>query len=117
MYYGFRAENYIEKENIFKILTFILLYNHRIINKEIMNYTVWEREIKRVGVQPSDEPKSCTPVLCLWKVCETEHFFPHISNTTDIREIIKAPSGKSDTGDYFAVFAPLSPQFFERLEK
>ena len=40
MYYGFRAENYIEKENIFRTLTFILLYNRRIINKEIMNYAV-----------------------------------------------------------------------------
>ena len=32
------------------------------------------------------------------------------------REIIKASSGKADTGDYFAVFVPLSPQFLERLE-
>lgn len=40
MYYDFRAENYIEKENIFKTFTFILLYNRYIINKEIMNYAV-----------------------------------------------------------------------------
>ena len=33
------------------------------------------------------------------------------------REIIKVPSGKADTGDYFAVFPPLSPQFLERLER
>ena len=72
---------------------------------------------KRAGVQLSDEPKSCTPVLCLWKVCETEPFFLHIGKGIATREIIKAPSGKADTGNYFAVFAPLSSQFFERLER
>lgn len=72
---------------------------------------------KEMGVQPSDEPKSCTPVLCLWEVCETEHFFLYISKDIAARETIKAPSEKADTGDYFAVFPPLSPQFLERLER
>ena len=72
---------------------------------------------KEEGVQPSDEPKSCTPVLCLWEVCETEPFSLHIGKATATREIIKAPAGKTDTGDHFAVFPPLSPQFLERLER
>lgn len=70
-----------------------------------------------MGVQPSDEPNSCTPVLCLWEVCETEPFFLHIGKGIATREIIKALSEKADTGDYFAVFPPLSPQFLERLER
>lgn len=68
------------------------------------------------GVQLSDEPKSCTPVLCLWEVYEIEPFFLHIGKTTGTREIIKAPSEKAGTGDYFSVFTPLSPQFLERLD-
>ena len=70
-----------------------------------------------MGVQPSDEPKSCTPVLCLWEVCESEPFFLYIGKGIAAGEIIKAPSGKADTGDYFAVFEPLPPQFLERLER
>jgi len=49
-------------------------------------------------------------------VCEIEPFSLHISKTTGTKEIIKAPSGKADTGNHFAVFAPLSPQFLERLD-
>ena len=37
--------------------------------------------------------------------------------TTGTREIIKAPIEKTDTGNHFAVFAPLFPQFLERLER
>lgn len=70
-----------------------------------------------MGVQPSDEPKSCTPVLCLWKVCETEPFSLHIGKGISAREIIKAPFEKADTENHFAVFPPLSPQFLERLER
>ena len=75
-----------------------------------------EAETKRAGVQPSDEPKSCTPVLYLWEVCEIKHFSLHIGKGIAAREIIKAPSGKADTGNHFAVFPPLSPRFLERLD-
>ena len=69
-----------------------------------------------MGVQPSDRPKSCTPVLCLWEMCETEPFSPHIGKGIAASEIIKDPSGKTDTGNHFSVFPPLSPQFLERLD-
>lgn len=72
---------------------------------------------QKAGVQPSDEPKSCTPVLCLWRVCETEPVSLHIGTDISAREITKASSEKANTEDYFAVFQPLSTQFLERLER
>jgi hypothetical protein len=53
----------------------------------------------------------------LWEVCETEPVSLHIGKGIATREIIKASSEKADTGDYFAIFAPLSPQYLERLER
>ncbi len=37
--------------------------------------------------------------------------------TSEGKAIIRAPVGKADTGDYFALFEPVSLLFFERLER
>jgi len=50
-------------------------------------------------------------------VCETDPFSLHIGKGIAAREIIKAPSEKADTEDYFSVLPPLFPQFLERLER
>jgi len=51
------------------------------------------------------------------EVCENQPLSLHISKNRPTWEITRAPARKADTGDYFALFEPLSLQFFERLER
>jgi len=93
-----------------------LLLRISILSFLIRHKKIERKNKKRAGVQPTDEPKSCTPALCLWKVCETEPFFLPIGKDIAARGIIKASSGKADTDNHFAVFPPISPQFLDRLD-
>ena len=61
--------------------------------------------------------KAVLPFCVYWVVCEIEPFPLYIDKGIAAREIIKVPFEKADSGDYFAVFPPLSPQFLERLER
>lgn len=53
----------------------------------------------------------------LWRSVQNSCYRPSHRRERHTWEIIRAPVGKADTGDYFAVFAPLSLQFLERLER
>ena len=60
---------------------------------------------------PRTNRESCAPVLCLVK-CAKITLFLRVSEKEDRqRKIIRAHIEKADTGDFFAVFEPLSPQF------
>jgi len=50
-------------------------------------------------------------------VCEIKPFSQCTGKATGTRKIIKAPFEKANTGNYFAIFEPVSPQLLERLER
>ena len=72
---------------------------------------------ERAGVQPIGRTEKLYSRFALCEVCENQPLSLHISRNRLPWKITRAPVGKADAGDYFALFEPLSLQFFERLER